>query len=117
MNIFIKASIILLILDSLYIYSIKNHFSKLVNTIQKTPIKINIVAVISCYILLIGGFNYFIINEGRSPLDAFILGFVIYGIYDLTNMAIFEDWGIVTLLLDTFWGALLFSITTYLVKN
>jgi len=117
MNSFIKATIILLILDSMYLYSVRNHFSKLVKNIQKTPLKLNIYAVIACYILLIGGFNYFIIKDGRSPFDAFVLGFIIYGVYDLTNMAIFKNWGLFTLVIDTLWGGFLFSMTAYLVKN
>jgi len=117
MNNYIKSTIILLFLDAIYINAVKNHFSKLVNSIQKEPLKINLYAVVACYIVLAFGFNYFIIKDNKSILDAFILGFVIYAVYDLTNMAVFKNWDIMTLVMDTLWGASLFGATTYIVQK
>jgi uncharacterized membrane protein len=70
-----------------------------------------------CYILLIIGLNYFVLqNKSLKTIDkiknAFILGFIIYGVYDSTNYAIFNKWDIFTLLLDTLWGGILLALTT-----
>jgi uncharacterized membrane protein len=48
-------------------------------------------------------------------MDAFILGIVIYGVYETTNYAIFDKWNIQALTLDTLWGGILFAITTKIV--
>jgi uncharacterized membrane protein len=48
--------------------------------------------------------------------DAFLLGIVIYGVYETTNYALFKDWSILTVIIDTLWGGTLFAITTYIVN-
>ena len=60
---------------------------------------------------------YFIVRDSKPIYDAFLLGFVIYGVYDMTNMAIIDAWNWKTVVLDTIWGAFLFTITYYLTKK
>ena len=61
------------------------------------------------------GINYFIIKEGKSVFDAFLLGLVIYMVYDATNLALLKNWKLSTLVIDGLWGGILFAITTYIV--
>jgi len=58
--------------------------------------------------------NYFIISRKKPLIDAFILGIVIYGVYETTNYAILQKWSLFAVILDTFWGGLLFTLTTYI---
>ena len=60
---------------------------------------------------------YFIIYKKGSYLDAFLLGFFIYGVYETTNMAIIKNWDYRIGLIDLSWGGFLFLITSYLYKN
>ena len=46
--------------------------------------------------------------------DAFLFGLIIYGVYDMTNMALFKKWSLILSILDIFWGGILFSLTIYL---
>jgi uncharacterized membrane protein len=70
---------------------------------------------IICYALLIFGINYFIIFQKKSILEAFLLGFVIYGVYDSTNYAIIQKWNGIIAAIDTLWGGILFATTTRVV--
>ena len=45
-------------------------------------------ATILAYVFIVFGLNYFIISKRASVKDAFLLGLVIYGIYEFTNKAI-----------------------------
>ena len=112
---YLLSAIILVILDGLYLNLIKDYFNKQIKTIQKTDIKINFIAMAITYILLIFGLNYFIIQKNRSVQDAALLGLIIYGVFEFTNLALFKDWSILTLIIDTTWGTLLFAITTWIV--
>ena len=47
-------------------------------------------------------------------LDAMILGWVIYGVYEGTNYGILKNWKMSTVIIDTLWGSVLFGLTTYL---
>ena len=60
--------------------------------------------------------NYFIIKPNRSVQDAFLLGLIIYGVFETTNMALFSKWSWLTVLIDTIWGGILFALTTFIVK-
>jgi uncharacterized membrane protein len=50
-------------------------------------------------------------------LDAFLLGLVIYGTFDFTNMALFKKWSLTTSIIDTLWGGTLFALSTYIIKK
>jgi len=105
--------ICLLLLDSLYIGIQLKYFNKLYLSIQKSPLKINGLGVILCYIFLVGLLYYFILSQKKSILDAFILGFAVYGVYETTNYSTITKWPLYLLFVDTLWGGILFALTTW----
>lgn len=122
MNSFIVSSVLLVLVDSIYLYFIgKPVFDKTVAAIQNSALVVNIAPAVFTYILMAILLNYFIISVNKSPFDAFILGFCTYGIFDFTNMAIFKKYNLRTAITDTLWGAILFftvtSITYYVKKS
>ena len=102
----------MLLLDFFYLSAFSNFFNTLVKSIQGYQIEFNAVGAVLCYILLIFGLNYFIIDQKKSLMDAFLLGIVIYGVYETTNYAILKKWNMKAVALDTMWGGVLFAITT-----
>ena len=111
------SAIVFVVLDSIYLNLIKDYFSKQIKLIQGTPIQINFLATLLCYIFLIFGINYFIIQPNHSVQDAFLLGIVIYGVFETTCKALFSKWSWTTVIMDTLWGGILFALTTYFVKT
>lgn len=110
-------SIIVLMLDMLYITSIKNTFNKLVVGVQGSDIKLNLIATFLDYSLIIFSIFYFIIQKNTSVEEAMILGLCIYGIYELTNMAVLKQWKWEIVVIDSIWGAVLYGLSTYLYKQ
>jgi uncharacterized membrane protein len=108
----IIVTILILVFDCFYLYGIRNIFSKQIIDVQRTPLQMDFLAAVLCYILIIVGLYYFIIRENKSVLEAVMLGIVIYGIYELTTKAIITNWRWETVLLDTVWGGVLFGIVT-----
>ena len=109
--------IILLAVDSIYLSLIKSYFQKQIQSVQQSPIQINYLGAAICYICLAVGLNHFIINPNRPLRDAFLLGLVIYGVYEGTNYALFSKWSFATVAIDTLWGGALFAISTYIIRN
>ena len=110
---YIVPAFTMLALDSVYLSNISGPlFAKMVKGIQKDEMKINIFGAIGSYLLLILVLYKFIIVERKSPSDAFLLGFCIYGVFDFTNIAIFKNYSLLPALLDTLWGGVLFYIVT-----
>jgi uncharacterized membrane protein len=117
----IYISIIMLVIDSIYLTLIKGFFNKQIKTIQGSDIKLNYLGAVICYPIMIFGLYYFIIknkknykNNYQMIRDASILGWVIYGVYESTNLAVFKKWDLKTVLVDGIWGGILFGLTTYI---
>ena len=114
-EIFVSA-IVLLFIDSIYLRLIKNYFANQIQIVQGSSVKINYLATIMSYVFLVVGLNYFIIQPKRGVFDAFLLGLIIYGVYETTSKALFYKWSWLTVLIDSLWGGILFALTTYIVK-
>jgi uncharacterized membrane protein len=110
------SAVVFIILDFVYLNVIKGYFNNQIKSVQGSPIQINYLGAALCYILLIVGINYFIIKPRKSVSDAFLLGIIIYGVYETTNLALLKNWSILTVIIDTLWGGLLFASTTYIVN-
>ena len=110
------SAIVMISLDFVYLNVMKGYFINQVKMVQGTPLKVNYLGAAICYIFLITGLNYFIIKPRKSVTDAFLLGIVIYGVYETTNYALFSNWSMISVIIDTLWGGLLFASTTYIVN-
>ena len=111
------SAIVMISLDFVYLTVMKGYFNNQVKRVQGTSLQINYLGAAICYIFLITGLNYFIIKPRKSVTDAFLLGIVIYGVYETTNYALFSNWSIISVIIDTLWGGLLFATTAYVVEK
>jgi len=110
------SAIVFISIDFIYLNVMKGYFDKQIQSVQGSQTKMNYLGSALCYIFLIVGINYFIIKPKKSITDAFLLGIVIYGVYETTNYAIFKNWSLLSVIIDTIWGGLLFASTTYIVN-
>lgn len=113
----IITGIVLLLLDSIYLTTFGGFFNNLVQSIQGKKIKFKFTGAILCYLLIIYGLNYFIIDKRKSIKDAFILGIFVYGVYETTSYTILDKWNMKAVTLDTLWGGILFALTTKIVYS
>jgi Predicted membrane protein len=111
------SAIVMISLDFVYLSVMKGYFANQVKNVQGSALKLNYFGAAICYIFLVAGLNYFIIKPRKSVSDAFLLGLVIYGVYETTNYALFSNWSIVSVIIDTLWGGLLFASTAYIVEK
>jgi uncharacterized membrane protein len=114
---FLISAIVFVLLDYLYLGMMKGYFEKQVQIVQGSPLKVNLLGAIICYIFLITGLNYFIIKPNRSIKDAFLFGLVIYAVFETTNVALFTKWSWLTVIMDSLWGGVLFALTTFIVSK
>lgn len=110
----VVAMITMVVLDSIYLTLTKGFYNRQVKIIQGSDIRIKIVPTILVYFFLLVGLHYFILVPKRPVIDAVLLGLVIYSVFELTNMAIFDKWSIQAVILDSSWGAILFGLTTFI---
>jgi uncharacterized membrane protein len=112
---FLISAILFVVIDFIYLNLIKKYFENQVKAVQGSQLQVNFLGAILCYIFLIFGLNYFIIKPKRTPYDAFLMGILIYGVFETTNYALFKNWSILTVILDTLWGGTLFAIVTFII--
>lgn len=110
------SAIVLICLDYVYLQVVQQNFKQQIEKVQQKPLKVNFLGAALCYIFLITGINYFIIRPRKSPSEAFLLGIVIYGVYESTSWALLKDWSIITVVIDTLWGGLLFAATAFITN-
>jgi uncharacterized membrane protein len=110
----VASSAILLAVDGLYLNNIGiATFKKNVELIQKSPLELNMYGALLSYVCVISVLYYSIISQHKPVLDAFLLGILLYGTFDMTNISMFKQYAWKTALIDTLWGGILFAFTTW----
>jgi uncharacterized membrane protein len=120
MNKFAELSIlafIMLVLDAVFLGSMRGYFNRQIRSIQGSGMQMNYVAAALCYLVITGCLYRFIIMTGASVLDAALLGWSVYLIYELTNKALFTNWSWTTVMIDGVWGGILFAASTYIYRR
>jgi len=114
-TILLFSAVILLSLDFIYLNLTKSVFQTQVFKIQHGVMNVKLIPAVLCYFFLVIGLNYFILQPHRTILEAFLLGFIIYGVFDSTNLAIFKNYEWNVAIMDTVWGGILFALTTWII--
>lgn len=108
-------AVVILLLDSIFLYSMGPMFKKQIEIVQQSPFSINYFGAAFAYALLILGLYWFIIKENKGLMDAFIFGFILYGVYEGTTRALLKKWEYKTMIIDTVWGGTLMALSTLIV--
>jgi uncharacterized membrane protein len=125
-------AIIILALDAVFLYSIRDLFSRQIMLVQGSALKVNIPSAALCYVLIVLGLYYFVLRHMIVPnassaaasiqnmrlrdgmIAAFFLGIFVYGVYETTTLALLRNWSPVTAIIDTTWGGTLFALSAYI---
>lgn len=106
---FIIVFIIILIVDMIWIHFFaKNKYKKMIKDIQNEDLQFKIIPAILVYVFMT---LLFIIFRDNSNSKMFLLGFLSYGIYDMTNYSLLNKFDGKFALFDMIWGGTLFLIT------
>ena len=108
-------SIILLTLDYVYLSNFgAKPFLNMVEKIQNEKTILKVPAAAISYALLILAVHQIVLEKPNNYHRAFMIGLIIYGVFDATNMALFNKYNITVAIEDSIWGGVLFASTLYL---
>ena len=113
-NNYLLISSLVVSIDAIYLKMVSNYFGLQIKKIQGTQLQLSILPTILCYLLITLGIYFFMVEKKFSLTDMFVLGVFTYGIYELTNKALFDQWMWKTVLIDGIWGGILFSLVHYI---
>lgn len=113
-----------IIIDFVWItFIMKTEYNKMIPDIQNDSMIVRLLPAILSYTTIVLSIMLFSIPkisiESRladSLLFGGLLGLLMYGMFSFTNYALIDKWSIKVLLLDTFWGFILYTIVTYLAS-
>jgi len=115
---FVVLFVILFSIDFIFIsYVLGPIFGKNVKNIQGTKMEVKTLPAAFAWLMTVFSLYFFIIRENRSEFEAAILGFVIYSIFDGTNLAIFKKYSLKAFFTDILWGTSLFFTSTLIFNS
>ena len=112
------AALVVLILDALWVHFVMNpRYHTMIEEIQRgTSMRVRAPAAVLAYGFMIIGLLVFCVRDDDAPVKAAmrgaLFGFVLYGVYDCTNAAIFDRFEISLAVLDVAWGAFVYGLAT-----
>jgi len=114
---FILTAIILVAIEAVYLRIMLPYFDSQVIKIQGKEITPRPYSVVIVYIIIITGLYYFIIGPNKSYKDGAFFGLVIYGIFNFTNHALFDNYSLSLVIIDLIWGMTICGTTTFLMNK
>jgi len=114
---FILTAIILVAIEAVYLRIMLPYFDSQVKKIQGKEITPRPYSVVIVYIIIITGLYYFIIGPNKSYKDGAFFGLVIYGIFNFTNHALFDNYSLSLVIIDLIWGMTICGTTTFLMNK
>lgn len=121
-------SIIGPLLDAVWFYfagsMYKSEIGSLMPINEAGSVDFNAYAGYAVYLLLACGLVFFVLpkagNISQAILWGALFGFIVYGVYDMTNLTILKDWNIKVSIYDMLWGTFatgLLSSIAFAIKN
>jgi uncharacterized membrane protein len=112
--------IFFLVLDALFIGAFMKDWQSLLLRVQGEKMEVRMLSAFAVYVIMVLAWVYFVYRPflvhksvGEAVKTGAILGFCIYGVFELTNFAIIKKWDMKFVLMDTLWGAALYALVSY----
>ena len=113
-------TVVMLVLDVAWLTATAASSQKMIAGIQGKPMQMRWLAAAATYALMIAALWYFAVEPAATWYEAAgrgaALGFVRYGLYDLTNYATLAAYPLDFALRDMAWGTYLFAVTAAAAK-
>ena len=102
---------LLILIDIPWLFLVAPVAQRMIFDIQGSKLVLRIAPAIVVYVLLA-----YLLTIPKSPLEAFMLGASVYGVYDFTNYSTIKNYSLRFAFMDTTWGGVLMTIA-YFVKD
>ena len=111
---------LLILIDSLYLFGLKDTHNRQIKAIQSVDLQVRYYPAVIFYLIAGLAFVYYIYPLGKSSGKDIIkygalMGLLMYGTFDFTNLALFKNYTLKYAIMDTIWGMTLMAIVSYLV--
>lgn len=117
---YISFIILLILIDSIYLFGLKDIHNKQIKDIQKDDLQVKYYPAILFYLIAGLAYIYVIYPLGKKSEKDIIkygalMGLLMYGTFDFTNLALFKNYTLKYALMDTIWGTFVMGFVSYLL--
>lgn len=112
----LKTFVLITLFDLIYLYFTQNIFGEMIVRIQKFAIQPRYWSAVVVYFMFAVALYWFILKPNRPLWEAFMLGTILYGMFDFISHAIFKKYDLSVAIMDTVWGGVLASIVTTIAR-
>ena len=102
-------ALLILVIDLPYLYVVHPYYRQVLPSMR-----FSMIPALVTYVLLAIGLYYFVLSSDVPLRSAMLLGLIIYGVYDMANMATISTWSLPLSIVDMVWGATLLSLSTWI---
>jgi uncharacterized membrane protein len=106
-------TIVILLADSIWLSATNDSARQMIAALQGVPLRIRIAPAFLVYIIMIGAVWFFAVAPSATVMEAAgrgaVLGFSMYGLYDMTNYATLVKYPFWFAITDMAWGTFLFA--------
>jgi uncharacterized membrane protein len=125
----IKTAIVIIVsvavLDGIWISLNLPMYNRMYSSVQGSPMRVNMVGAALSYIFIFVAIAFIVaprIKESKGTLwdcikEGGLVGLCIYAIYNFTNLATLTNYSLNVAILDTLWGATLFTLVALILTK
>jgi uncharacterized membrane protein len=104
-----------IVIDCIWLFLTSSFYSKTFATMGATFSQLAILYGLYVYVLLSIGIDY-LQNNNADWKIIFMYGFIVYGVYDGTMLATFDNYDKLTAVIDHLWGGVLTLSVNYITS-
>jgi uncharacterized membrane protein len=108
-------AVAMLLMDAVWLTFQYNYNATIIKNVQKSVMKMRYVPAALVYLIMPIAVTYLAIVPSKTIQESVqkgaLVGLAMYGVYDLTNLATFDNWTTRMVLQDMAWGTFLCSVT------
>jgi uncharacterized membrane protein len=109
-------AVAMLLMDAVWLTFQYNYNATIIKNVQKSVMKMRYVPAALVYLIMPIAVTYLAIVPSKTIQESVqkgaLVGLAMYGVYDLTNLATFDNWTTRMAMQDIAWGTFLCSVTS-----
>jgi uncharacterized membrane protein len=109
-------AVAMLLMDAVWLTFQYNYNATIIKNVQKSVMKMRYVPAALVYLIMPIAVTYLAIVPSKTIQESVqkgaLVGLAMYGVYDLTNLATFDNWTTRMALQDMAWGTFLCGVTS-----
>lgn len=109
----VRAIVTLLVLDVLWVkFVMLSQYEVLVKNVQSgRDMAPRVAPAVLAYALMLAGLYAFVLRTPHAIARGAAFGAIVYGVYNCTAMAVFDNWNTSLAVRDVAWGAFVYAVS------